>query len=74
MLTATVAERGQVTIPKVLRDRLGIKPATVLAFSVKNGVLTAVKVVPNDPVADVTGCLRADRRTDEWVAELRGTP
>ena len=74
MLTATVAERGQVTIPKALHDRLGIKPATVLAFSVKNGVLTAVKVVPNDPVADVTGCLGADRRTDEWVAELRGAP
>ena len=74
MLTAVVAERGQVTIPKVLRDRLGIKPATVLAFSVKNGVLTAVKVVPNDPVAAVTGCLKTDRDSDEWMDELRGEP
>lgn len=74
MLTATVAERGQVTIPKTLRDRLGIKPATVLEFSVKNGVLMAVKTVRSDPVAAVTGCLKTGRRTDEWMNELRGQP
>ena len=74
MELCSVTSKGQVTIPKALRDRLGIKSATVLAFRVKNGVLTAVKVVPNDPVADVTGCLGADRRTDEWMAELRGAP
>lgn len=72
MLTATVAERGQVTIPKPLRDRLGIKPATVLEFRVKNGVLMAVKAAHEDPVSAVTGCLKTGRSTDDWMAELRG--
>lgn len=74
MWTATVAERGQVTIPKALRDRLGIKPSTVLEFSVKKGVLTAAKAARKDPVAEVTGCLKTGRSTDDWMTELRGPP
>ena len=31
-MKAKVADRGQVTIPKALRDRLGIRPGTVLDF------------------------------------------
>jgi len=31
-MRAKVAERGQVTIPKVLRERIGIRPGTVLEF------------------------------------------
>jgi len=30
--TAIVSEKGQVTLPKPLRDRLGIRPGTRLAF------------------------------------------
>jgi looped-hinge helix DNA binding domain, AbrB family len=72
MLTAIVAERGQVTIPKALRERLGIKPSTVLAFSVKNGALLAVKADREDPVTAAVGCLKTDRTSDEWLNELRG--
>ena len=42
-MKARVAERGQVTIPKRLRDRLGVKPGTVLEFSEEHGRLIAVK-------------------------------
>ena len=38
-MKATVAERGQVTIPKELRDKLGIQAGTVLTFSAENGKL-----------------------------------
>ena len=31
-MNAIVADRGQVTIPKKLRERLGITPRTVLDF------------------------------------------
>ena len=55
MHTAIVAERGQVTIPKALRDRMGIRPSTVLSFSVKDGALIAVKAVKEDPVSYVRG-------------------
>lgn len=32
-MPATVTSKGQVTIPKTIRDRLGIKPGTKVAFS-----------------------------------------
>jgi len=42
-MDAIVAEQGQVTIPKVLRDQLGIRPSCRLSFSVKGDMLIAVK-------------------------------
>ena len=74
MMTAVVAERGQVTIPKALRDRMGIRPATVLNFSIRNGMLTAVKAVKEDPVSSVLGCLKTNRSSDQLISELRGEP
>ncbi len=38
-MRATVAERGQITIPKVLREQLGIRPGTILEFTEENGRL-----------------------------------
>ena len=32
-MKAVVSEKGQVTIPKTLRDRLGIRPGQVLDFA-----------------------------------------
>jgi len=72
MMTAIVAERGQVTIPKAIRNRMGIRPSTVLEFSVKDGTLIAVKAVREDPVASVLGCLKTNRSSDDWMTELRG--
>jgi AbrB family looped-hinge helix DNA binding protein len=71
-LNATVAERGQVTIPKALRERLGIVPHTVLDFHEENGKLVAEKVDRLDPVGKVLGCLKLGRPVDDVVAELRG--
>ncbi len=70
-MNAVVAERGQVTIPKRLRDKLGIGPKTVLDFREEDGKLVAVKVPEGDPVARVTGCLRLGVPTDELVAAMR---
>ena len=69
---AIVAERGQVTIPKLLRERLGITPKTVLDFREENGRLVIEKVPQRDPVAEVVGCLVLDRSTDDLIADLRG--
>ena len=71
---AVVAARGQVTIPRRLRERLGIAPQTVLDFEEENGRLVAVKVAGPDPVRKVLGCLRSAKRTDRLVTELRGEP
>ena len=71
-MKAKVAERGQVTIPKVLRDRLGIKPGTVLEFKEYHGKIVAVKAVTMDTVDQLYGTLGSGRRTDDIMQELQG--
>lgn len=72
-MKAIVAERGQVTIPKALRDKLGIRPGTTLEFAASNGCLIARKT-ETDPVASVFGCLRKRIDSDKFVRKLRGAP
>ena len=50
-MKAIVADRGQVTIPKQIRDRFGIVPSTVLEFYEEEGKLIVTKVVEEDPVS-----------------------
>lgn len=71
-MKARVAERGQVTIPKRLRERLGVKPGTILEFSEERGRLIAVKSGGTDPVSEVLGCLGKKIDTDVTMAQLRG--
>lgn len=72
-MKSTVAERGQVTIPKALRDQLGIRPGTVLDFDVENGRLVARKQSAETTVASVKGCLKeAGQTTDEFLRQIRG--
>ena len=73
-MRAIVSEKGQVTIPKRLRDRLGIRAGQALEFSEERGRLIAVKATAADPVDAVYGILRLDRRPDDIVEELRGAP
>jgi AbrB family looped-hinge helix DNA binding protein len=72
-MKAIVAERGQVTIPKALRDKLGIRPGTALEFIAKDGALVARKA-ETDPVSQVFGCLGNQIDTDKFIRNLRGTP
>ena len=70
-MKAVVAERGQVTIPKQLRDKLGIRPGTALEFAAKDGTLIARKA-ETDPVSRVFGCLGGRSNTDKFIRALRG--
>jgi antitoxin PrlF len=71
-MKARVAERGQVTIPKRLRERLGVQPGTILEFSEEGGRLIAIKCGHGDPVSDVYGCLGRKINTDAVIRQLRG--
>lgn len=70
-MKAIVAERGQVTIPKPLRDKLGIRPGTALEFAARDGTLVARKA-ETDPVSSVFGCLGGRVDTDKLIRALRG--
>jgi len=73
-MKTTVSEKGQVTIPKPLRDRLGIRPGHVLDFREEQGRLVATKATPEDPVESVYGILKLGRPTDDVITSLRGEP
>ncbi len=72
-MKAMVSEKGQVTIPKRLRDRLGIRPGQVLDFEEDDGRLVARKAVREDPLEALYGSLDVGGKTpDELIEELRG--
>lgn len=72
-MLAKVAERGQVTIPKTFRDKLGIHPGTTLDFEIQNGKLVVKKAIISDPIEKVMGCLNMPQTTDEFIKEIRGS-
>jgi antitoxin PrlF len=73
-MKSVVSERGQVTIPKALRDRLGIRAGTELDFEAERGRLVARKVSAQDPVDALYGTLELEGSVDDFIRELRGDP
>ena len=71
-MRSRVSEKGQVTVPKALRERLGIRPGDELEFSEQAGRLIASKAVAEDPIAAVWGILGTDVDTDAFIEEVRG--
>ena len=72
-MKTTVSEKGQITIPKRLRDRLGLRPGTVLDFEETDGRLVGRKLVPADHLEELVGILpRPQGGTDAMISELRG--
>jgi AbrB family looped-hinge helix DNA binding protein len=71
-MKSRVSEKGQVTIPKRLRNRLGIRSGEVLEFREEGGQLIAEKAPVRNPVDAVYGVLELGSTTDEFMAGLRG--
>jgi AbrB family looped-hinge helix DNA binding protein len=72
-MKSVVSEKGQVTIPKRLRDRLGLRPGSVLDFEEVDGRLIGRRMVPPDHLDGLVGILpRPPGGTDALVRELRG--
>ncbi|MDA2926374.1 AbrB/MazE/SpoVT family DNA-binding domain-containing protein [Acidobacteria bacterium AH-259-G07] len=73
---ATVSTKGQITVPKALREKLGLRAGTRLEFHIEEGKLVAQKVVEKDPFETWVGRAKSrfSKTTDETVNELRGGP
>jgi antitoxin PrlF len=71
-MKAIVSQKGQVTIPKQVRTRLGIKAGTVLDFEADAGRLVARKAVEHDAFADLYGVLDLGESTDAFIERIRG--
>jgi antitoxin PrlF len=73
-MRSTISEKGQVTVPKPLRDRLGIRGGDRLEFTEGHGGLVVRKAADQDPVEAVYGILSPGESTDETLRALRGDP
>ncbi|HKT11094.1 MAG TPA: AbrB/MazE/SpoVT family DNA-binding domain-containing protein [Terriglobia bacterium] len=71
-MKTVVSEKGQITIPKPLRDRLGLRKGQVLDVSERQGTLILAKRSSRDAVDDLYGILKLRRRTDDLINEMRG--
>lgn len=62
---SSMTSKGQVTIPKAIRDELGLRPHDRVAFSIENGCVTLRKAYPS--LRDLMGSLPASEvPMEEW--------
>lgn len=73
-MKTTVSEKGQITIPKALRDKLGLRPGTVLDFDAIEGRLIGVKKEQDDPIGKWLGkgLLPGGLAADDYLRRVRG--
>jgi AbrB family looped-hinge helix DNA binding protein len=74
MIVAKVTSKGQVTIPKKVRDRLGVRPGENVGFEEKEGLMLIKKAVTKSPFDKWVGKLKhlKGQRSDDLVKEARG--
>jgi AbrB family looped-hinge helix DNA binding protein len=73
-MKSTVSEKGQVTIPKPLREKLGLRPGQVIEFATRGGLLVGRKAAGSvNPVDAVTGIL-PPMDVDGEITRMRGKP
>ncbi|MDH5821425.1 AbrB/MazE/SpoVT family DNA-binding domain-containing protein [Luteimonas sp. RD2P54] len=72
-MEATVAERGQITLPKAVRDALGLSKGTILKVELDGGRIILRKSV-DDAISRARGRFRLDgfADTDEALKTIRG--
>ena len=74
-MKALVTSKGQVTIPKELRDKFGIQPGAEVDFAAADDGIRLRKVVDRSKRLGILGCLKkelAGRSVTELLDELRG--
>ncbi len=75
-MTAVLSPKGQITLPKALRDKLGLAPGTVLEFAAEDGgrLVARKKPVEDDPFTRWRGKgrLPVGKTVDEYLDIIRG--
>jgi AbrB family looped-hinge helix DNA binding protein len=73
-MSSVVSEKGQITIPKQVRDRLGLVPGSVLELKAEDGKLVGEKRLPEDVFAKWRGRgrLPGGGSVDDYLARIRG--
>jgi AbrB family looped-hinge helix DNA binding protein len=71
-MKSRVGERGQITIPKAMRTRLGISPGTEVEFEELEDGLMVRKRAASDPLEALRGLISEPVDVDAYLAETRG--
>lgn len=69
-----LTSKCQVTVPKAVRERMGLKPGDEIEFVEKDGAMTVRRVFNPDGLLKYRGYLKhlTGRTTDEIMEDLRG--
>jgi AbrB family looped-hinge helix DNA binding protein len=68
-----ISDRGQITIPKTLRDRFGFNINVEVEFvPTEEGLLIQKRTRKKHPVDTVLGILNRPASTDRYLEEVRG--
>ena len=71
-MKSIVSEKGQITIPKAVRTKLGLRPGTVLELEADRGRLIGRKAGGRDVIDDVYGSMPLDEPVDAYLERTRG--
>lgn len=74
MLSTKVTSKGQITIPKKVREKLGIFEGQKVIFYEENGVFYIKKEIKKSPFDKWMGYLKMQKgkKPDKIIEELRG--
>lgn len=74
MLTAKLTSKGQITVPKKVRDKLGVSQGEDIRFYEEKGVFYIKKGVKKSPFDKWMGYLKKQKgkKSDTIIEELRG--
>ncbi|HSO67622.1 MAG TPA: AbrB/MazE/SpoVT family DNA-binding domain-containing protein [Desulfatirhabdiaceae bacterium] len=68
-----ISDRGQITIPKNFRNRLGLNKNVEVEFvPTEEGLLIQKRTRKKHPVDTVIGILNRPASTDQYLEEVRG--
>lgn len=71
-----ITQKGQLTVPKRLRERFGITPDTDLEFREERGKLVLVKAAPEAAIRAIRGSVKRlpfGRDVDDYLRTTRGS-
>lgn len=74
MIVAKVTSKGQITIPKKVREALGVHPGEDIGFEEKDGVMVIKKALAKSPFDQWVGALRhlKGEKADDIIRDMRG--
>jgi AbrB family looped-hinge helix DNA binding protein len=73
-MTSTISAKGQVTVPKAVRDQLGLRPGTRVEFEIRpeGALLRKGQKGTVRAVDRVLGILEREASTDAVIRDMRG--